>query len=95
MMTPTTTHISDKINELYEVIHTAHWSDGTHARLQMYKNAVDTMTALHALFNQGAYWFSTEEIMELMRMNEEIAEGIVEASQEFNDGDGNEWTESS
>jgi len=79
----TTTHISDRINEIEQTIHAAHWAEDTVVRLRYYKGAVAMMTEVHSLYITGHYWFSEEEITEMMRMNEEILDGMVEVSEDI------------
>ena len=95
MIIPTTTTISDHLGRLAEAIHEAHWCGDALRSLKRYHEAVDIMTALHALHTQGGYWFSHEEILGLMRMNEEIAEGIVAVREKVDEIDDDEWQESS
>ena len=84
-MTFTTTHISDRITEIQETIHEGHWADDVTERLILYRGAVAMMTEIHTLWVRGEYWFSDEELSEMMRTNEEIMSAVQEGAEP--DGD--------
>ena len=76
-MTFTTTHISDRITEIQETIHEGHWTEDVTERLILYRGAVAMMTEIHTLWVRGEFWFSDEELEEMMRMNEEIMAAVA------------------
>ena len=80
-MTFTTTHISDRLTEIQEIVHQAHWTPDNLQRLTLYRGAVAMMTEVHTLWVGGEYWFTDDELTEMMRLNEEIMVSIREGAE--------------